>query len=106
MENGVVNLMRQSSAVGQSRRFNRGSATSGLPLTTDITRPADLVRFVPEADNGNFILRWRRLSRFLATHSTIVGRCLPLLIPLCRTPGDVAATGISQRLDARRNVDA
>jgi hypothetical protein len=33
-------------------------------------------------------------------------RCLPRLIPLCRPPGDVAATGISQRLDARRNVDA
>src|SRR6266478_9520192 len=40
------------SAQGQSRRFNPLPVTSGLPRTTDINRPAPLVRFVPEADQG------------------------------------------------------
>ena len=35
------------SGVGQSRRFGRRPMTSGLPPTTDIVRPARLVRFVP-----------------------------------------------------------
>ena len=35
------------SALGQSRRFDPLPATSGLPRSTDIVRPARLVRFVP-----------------------------------------------------------
>jgi hypothetical protein len=35
---------------GQSRRFDSQPATSGLPRSTDIARPAGLVRFVPVTD--------------------------------------------------------
>jgi hypothetical protein len=38
------------SARGQSRRFDHRPATSGLPRSTDIARPAGLVRFVPGSD--------------------------------------------------------
>ena len=37
-------------AMGQSRRFDPLPVTSGLPRTTDISRPAPLVRFVPFAN--------------------------------------------------------
>ena len=37
----------EKSATGQSRRFEPLPVTSGLPRTTDIGRPARLVRFVP-----------------------------------------------------------
>jgi hypothetical protein len=37
------------SELGHLRHFDRVSATSGLPRTTDIIRPARLVRFVPQA---------------------------------------------------------
>src|SRR5206468_5979278 len=40
----------QMSALGQSRRFDPLPVTSGLPRTTDINRPAPLVRFVPTAE--------------------------------------------------------
>jgi hypothetical protein len=33
--------------LGQSRHFDRVPVTSGLPRSTDINRPARLVRFVP-----------------------------------------------------------
>jgi len=33
------------SALGQKRRFDAPRATSGLPQSTDIARPARLVRF-------------------------------------------------------------
>src|ERR1700676_3135268 len=36
--------------LGQSRRFGSRSATSGSSRTTDIIRPAHLVRFVPASD--------------------------------------------------------
>jgi hypothetical protein len=36
----------------QKRRFDPEPAASGLPHTTDIVRPARLVRFVQQADNG------------------------------------------------------
>src|SRR6266568_2531229 len=35
---------------GQSRRFDAQPATSGPLRSTDINRPAELVRFAPEAD--------------------------------------------------------
>jgi hypothetical protein len=35
------------SASGKSRRFDPLPATSGLPRSTDVIRPARLVRFVP-----------------------------------------------------------
>ncbi len=38
------------SASGHSRRFDPLPVTSGLPRTTDINRPASLVRFVPTGD--------------------------------------------------------
>jgi hypothetical protein len=38
------------SEVGQSRHFGRWPTTSGLPQSTDIIRPARLVRFVPKAE--------------------------------------------------------
>jgi hypothetical protein len=34
-------------ALGQSRHFDRGPATSGLPRTTDIIGPGGPIRFVP-----------------------------------------------------------
>jgi hypothetical protein len=37
------------SELGQTRRFDRQPATTGVPQLTDIVRPAPLVRFVPEA---------------------------------------------------------
>jgi hypothetical protein len=37
------------SAWGQSRRFHAPPVASGYPLTTDIARPAGLVRFMPKA---------------------------------------------------------
>jgi hypothetical protein len=36
--------------MGQSRRFGHRPGTSGLHRTTDIVRPARLVRFVPTGD--------------------------------------------------------
>jgi hypothetical protein len=41
---------RKRSDLGQSRRFDPPPATSGLSRSTDINRPAQLVRFVPTAD--------------------------------------------------------
>jgi hypothetical protein len=41
------------SAVDQKRRFDAPPATSGLPQSTDIIRPARLGRFVPEGDIGS-----------------------------------------------------
>lgn len=38
------------SGTGQSRQFDAPPATSGLPQSTDIARPARLVRFVPKGD--------------------------------------------------------
>jgi len=35
---------------GQSRRFGPQLATSGLPRSTDIARPAGLIRFVPNLE--------------------------------------------------------
>jgi hypothetical protein len=39
------------SQMGQSRRLDPLPVTSGLPRTTDINRPAPLVRFVPLTDS-------------------------------------------------------
>ena len=36
--------------MGQSRHFDRAPTTSGLPQSTDIVRPAQLVRLVPNSD--------------------------------------------------------
>jgi hypothetical protein len=41
---------RTTSESGQSRHFDRLLDTSGLPRSTDINRPARLVRFVPIGD--------------------------------------------------------
>jgi hypothetical protein len=38
------------SLLGQSRHFDRLPDTSGLPQSTDIDRPAQLVRSVPRVD--------------------------------------------------------
>jgi hypothetical protein len=38
------------SQMGQKRRFDTLAVTSALPRTTDIIRPARLVRFVPIGD--------------------------------------------------------
>src|ERR1700738_2877898 len=38
--------------MGKKRRFDLGPATSGLPRSRDINRPARLVRFVPDSDVG------------------------------------------------------
>jgi hypothetical protein len=38
------------SEMGHSRRFGHRAATSGLPRSTDIARPARLVRLVPTND--------------------------------------------------------
>ena len=43
-------------AMGQSRRFDPLPATSGLPRTTDIIRPARLVRNVPTGDIARALL--------------------------------------------------
>jgi hypothetical protein len=40
------------SAPGQSRLFDRGSATSGLPRGTDIVRPLRHVANVPRTDSS------------------------------------------------------
>jgi hypothetical protein len=40
--------------MSQSRRFELGPATSGLPQSTDIARPARLVRFVPIPEVHSF----------------------------------------------------
>ena len=39
------------SAMGQTHRFDPLPATSGLPRSTDINRPAQLVRLVPIPDS-------------------------------------------------------
>jgi hypothetical protein len=36
--------------LGQKRRFDALPVTSGLPRTTDIIRPARLIRFVPRTE--------------------------------------------------------
>ena len=43
-------------AMGHSRRFDPLPATSGLPRTTDIIRPARLVRNVPTGDIARALL--------------------------------------------------
>jgi hypothetical protein len=45
----------RSIQLGQSRRSGPMPATSGLPRTTDIIRPAGLVRFVPSPDIQKWI---------------------------------------------------
>jgi len=42
--------MLRMSALGQTRRFEPQSVTSGLPQSTDIARGAQLVRFVPNSE--------------------------------------------------------
>ena len=54
---GAIKDSRQEAAYfgmsieGQKRRFRPQPAFSGLPLRTDIVRPARLVRLVPTADS-------------------------------------------------------
>jgi hypothetical protein len=48
------NFVRQRSELGQTRRFDSPLATSALPRSTDINRPARLVRLVPQPDLGPF----------------------------------------------------
>ena len=43
-------MAQSMSAKGQTRQFAPLRATSGLPQSTDITRPARLVRFVPRTE--------------------------------------------------------
>ena len=47
-------------SIGHSRRSDRRPATSGLPRTTDIVRPARLVRFVPISEVAGLIRSPRR----------------------------------------------
>jgi hypothetical protein len=46
---------RATPGLGQSRHFDRAPLTSGLPRSTDIVRPAQLVRFVPKAVIGRHL---------------------------------------------------
>jgi hypothetical protein len=48
------------SELGQKRRSDHRPVTSGLPQSTDIVRPARLVRFVPQADNASSALPLQR----------------------------------------------
>src|ERR1700676_4452121 len=53
-------LPATKSLMGQSRRFDPEPATSGLPRSTDIVRPARLVRLVPQAEvDLDYCLIWR-----------------------------------------------
>jgi hypothetical protein len=49
-------VMKSMSQMGQSRHLDSPSMTSSLPRTTDIVRPARLVRFVPTADLSQILL--------------------------------------------------
>ncbi len=44
-------------SIGQSRHSDPASLTSGLPRSTDIIRPARLVRFVPKSDIDSITIR-------------------------------------------------
>jgi hypothetical protein len=50
------------SQLGQKRRFGRQPTTSGLPRSTDIVRPARLVRFVPKPEIRGSILFDQRVG--------------------------------------------
>jgi len=71
-----------SHSLGQSRRFDPLTTTFGLPQSTDIVRPAWLVRFVPEADIARSLGQVRKvpcvdgsvLARAFFTFCSI-GRC-------------------------------
>jgi hypothetical protein len=49
--------VERMTVLGQSRRIAPQPATTGLPQSTDIKRPAQLVRFVPTCDIGA-ALKW------------------------------------------------
>src|SRR5260370_40848247 len=59
------------SQLGHSRRFDAPPVTSGPPQSTDIARPAPLVRFVPIGDIASIQLL-RQLGRVMSSE-------LPLL---------------------------
>jgi hypothetical protein len=46
-EKQTSEIPKATSAMGQTRHFERAPITSGLPLRTDINAPTRLVRFVP-----------------------------------------------------------
>jgi len=53
---------RATSLLYLSRRFDAPPATSGLPQSTDIARPARLVRFVPIVLQKSFCLTDHKFS--------------------------------------------
>jgi len=57
-----IAIVPRMSEMGQKRRFDPLPATSGLPRSTDIVRPVQLVRFVPltEVPPGEWQIRERR----------------------------------------------
>jgi hypothetical protein len=60
------------SELGQSRRFDAPPTTSGQPQSTDIGRPARLVRFVPITD-----IQKQSLDHFVCLSRSIGGTMIP-----------------------------
>src|SRR6266702_4513827 len=65
---------RTTSESGQSRRFDAPPASSGLPQSTDIARPARLVRFVPTKPEGSAGMRPRQLHDSVAGPTSLTFR--------------------------------
>src|SRR5258708_36910404 len=51
------------SPLGQERRFDAPTTASGLPQSTDIIRPSQLVRLVPKTDVSRDFVRCSERSR-------------------------------------------
>ena len=68
-----------TSGKGQKRRFDPMPATSGLPRTTDVIRPARLVRFVPGAET--FTALRKAAARSAETICVTIGEILRALTP-------------------------
>jgi len=61
------------SELGQSRHFDRGLVTSGLPRSTDIIRRAGQVRKVPRTDICATIRSFRALATCRLPNLTALG---------------------------------
>src|SRR5260221_2869651 len=70
---------RPTDVRGQKRRFDPMPATSGLPRTTDVIRPARLVRFVPGAET--FTALRKAAARSAETICVTIGEILRALTP-------------------------
>ena len=77
------------SLVGQKRRFDAPPTASGLPQSTDIIRPAQLVRLVPLGDSCTAINNIFTRSTHPPAQAEFFGQAInQLLVPFTCEEGD------------------